>query len=98
MKYSLIIPVYNEESMIPELYRRVSEVMDQLDGDSELILINDGSRDRTNPPKNSNRYGRTNCDRPTLHPNDFLHNCSQQQIHPRYHPHHRQIHSKSEAL
>ena len=47
MKYSLIIPVYNEESMIPELYRRVSEVMDQLDGDSELILINDGSRDRT---------------------------------------------------
>ena len=47
MKYSLIIPVYNEESMIPELYRRVSAVMDQLDGASELIFINDGSRDRT---------------------------------------------------
>lgn len=47
MKYSLIIPVYNEESMIPELYRRVSAVMDQLDGTSELIFINDGSRDRT---------------------------------------------------
>ncbi len=46
-KYSLVIPVYNEESTIPELYRRVSEVMDGLDGTSELILINDGSQDRT---------------------------------------------------
>ncbi len=46
-KYSLVIPVYNEESMIPELYRRVSAVMDGLDGTAELILINDGSRDRT---------------------------------------------------
>jgi polyisoprenyl-phosphate glycosyltransferase len=46
-KYSLVIPVYNEESTIPELYRRVSAVMDGLDGTSELILINDGSRDRT---------------------------------------------------
>jgi polyisoprenyl-phosphate glycosyltransferase len=46
-KYSLVIPVYNEESNIPELYRRVSAVMDGLDGTSELILINDGSQDRT---------------------------------------------------
>jgi polyisoprenyl-phosphate glycosyltransferase len=46
-KYSLVIPVYNEESTIPELYQRVSAVMDQLDGSSELILINDGSKDRT---------------------------------------------------
>jgi polyisoprenyl-phosphate glycosyltransferase len=46
-KYSLVIPVYNEESMIPELYRRVSAVMDGLDDAAELILINDGSRDRT---------------------------------------------------
>jgi dolichol-phosphate mannosyltransferase len=45
--YSLIVPVYNEEATIPELYRRVSAVMDQLEGDSELILVNDGSRDRT---------------------------------------------------
>jgi polyisoprenyl-phosphate glycosyltransferase len=46
-KYSLIIPVYNEESTIPELYRRVSEVMDGLDDTAEVIFINDGSRDRT---------------------------------------------------
>ncbi|MCS6813539.1 MAG: glycosyltransferase family 2 protein [Cyanobacteria bacterium] len=45
--YSLIVPVYNEEETLPELYRRVSAVMDQLDGTSELLLVNDGSRDRT---------------------------------------------------
>ncbi|MBE8995016.1 glycosyltransferase family 2 protein [Microcystis aeruginosa] len=44
-KYSLIIPIYNEEETIPELYRRVSAVMDSLDDSVELILINDGSRD-----------------------------------------------------
>ncbi len=46
-KYSLIIPIYNEEETIPELYRRVSAVMDSLDDSVELILINDGSRDQS---------------------------------------------------
>jgi polyisoprenyl-phosphate glycosyltransferase len=46
-KYSLIIPIYNEEETIAEMYRRVSSVMDRLDGTSELILINDGSKDRS---------------------------------------------------
>jgi dolichol-phosphate mannosyltransferase len=46
-KYSLIIPIYNEEETIPELYRRVSDVMDSLDDSVELILINDGSGDRS---------------------------------------------------
>ncbi|ARI79922.1 glycosyltransferase family 2 protein [Microcystis sp. LEGE 00066] len=46
-KYSLIIPIYNEEETIRELYRRVSDVMDSLDDSVELILINDGSRDRS---------------------------------------------------
>jgi glycosyltransferase involved in cell wall biosynthesis len=46
-KYSLIIPIYNEEETIPELHRRVSAVMDSLDDSVELILINDGSRDRS---------------------------------------------------
>lgn len=45
--YSLIIPVYNEEATLQELYRRVRAVMDQMDGEVELILINDGSRDRS---------------------------------------------------
>ncbi|HIK40907.1 glycosyltransferase family 2 protein [Thermoleptolyngbya sp. M55_K2018_002] len=46
-KYSIVVPVYNEEANIPELYRRVSRVMGSLDGDAELILIDDGSGDRT---------------------------------------------------
>ncbi|KAB0241893.1 glycosyltransferase [Microcystis aeruginosa EAWAG127a] len=47
LKYSLIIPIYNEEETIPELYRRISDVMDSLDDSVELILINDGSCDRS---------------------------------------------------
>ena len=46
-KYSLIVPIYNEEETIPELYRRLQAVMEQMDEPVELILINDGSRDRS---------------------------------------------------
>lgn len=46
-KYSFVIPVYNEEKTLFELYRRICAVMDRLDGAAELILVNDGSRDRT---------------------------------------------------
>ncbi|MFM9161266.1 MAG: glycosyltransferase family 2 protein, partial [Dolichospermum sp.] len=45
--YSLVIPIYNESENITEMYRRLTSVMDQLDGDTELILIDDGSRDRS---------------------------------------------------
>ncbi|MBD1932917.1 MULTISPECIES: glycosyltransferase family 2 protein [Cyanophyceae] len=46
-KYSLVIPVYNEENTLPELYRRISGLMARLDDQAELILINDGSKDRS---------------------------------------------------
>ncbi|HEY9844919.1 MAG TPA: glycosyltransferase family 2 protein, partial [Candidatus Caenarcaniphilales bacterium] len=46
-QYSLIIPIYNEEETIPELYRRVISVINRLDGPAELLLIDDGSRDRS---------------------------------------------------
>lgn len=46
-KYSLIVPIYNEEATIPEMYRRVAAIMNRLDNAVELILINDGSRDRS---------------------------------------------------
>jgi len=45
--YSFIIPVYNEEDTLAELYRRMSAVMDCMDSEVELILVNDGSRDRS---------------------------------------------------
>lgn len=46
-QYSLIIPIYNEQDTIPELYDRVFAVMDQMNGETELILIDDGSVDRS---------------------------------------------------
>ena len=46
-KYSFIIPIYNEEKTLPELYRRLCAVMARLDGEVELILVNDGSSDRS---------------------------------------------------
>ena len=46
-KYSFVIPVYNEEKSLPELYRRMTAVMEQLDGQVELIFVNDGSGDRS---------------------------------------------------
>jgi len=46
-KYSFIVPVYNEEDTLLEMYRRVSAVMDRMDGPVELVLVNDGSRDRS---------------------------------------------------
>ncbi|BAZ02280.1 family 2 glycosyl transferase [Tolypothrix tenuis PCC 7101] len=46
-KYSFIVPIYNEEENIEEMYRRISQVMDRMDGEVELCLVNDGSRDRS---------------------------------------------------
>ena len=45
--YSFVIPLYNEEDTLPELYRQLIVLFDSLEGDSELILIDDGSRDRS---------------------------------------------------
>ena len=45
--YSFVIPVYNEEAALPELYRRLCEVLGRLDGEVEAVLIDDGSRDRS---------------------------------------------------
>jgi hypothetical protein len=45
---SVVVPCYNEEAVIRELYRRVSAVCRTLVGESyELVLVNDGSRDET---------------------------------------------------
>lgn len=46
-RYSIVVPIFNEEETIPELYRRMAAVLDKLDGTTELILVNDGSRDRS---------------------------------------------------
>ncbi len=47
VKYSIVIPIYNEEESFPALVKRLREVMDQLDGPAEVVLVDDGSRDRS---------------------------------------------------
>lgn len=47
IKYSVVVPLYNEELVIHETYRRLKEVMDSLKESYEIIFVNDGSRDRT---------------------------------------------------
>jgi glycosyltransferase involved in cell wall biosynthesis len=42
---SIIIPVYNEEGVLEELYRRLSEAMARIEDPWELILVDDGSVD-----------------------------------------------------
>lgn len=44
---SIVAPVYNEETILPELYRRLTAVVDGAGESYELILVNDGSQDRS---------------------------------------------------
>lgn len=46
-KYSIVVPVYNEEQAIPLFYDAVTETMDKLNEPYEVIFVNDGSRDNT---------------------------------------------------
>ncbi|MGD8553611.1 MAG: glycosyltransferase, partial [Anaerolineales bacterium] len=43
--FSVAVPVYNEIGSLPELHRRVSEVMNGIDEPWELVLVDDGSTD-----------------------------------------------------
>lgn len=47
MDLSIVIPVYNSEKSLPELARRLAAVLPALARQYELILVNDGSRDRS---------------------------------------------------
>jgi len=46
MDYSIVIPVYNEESNILPLYDKITSVMDGM-GTYEIIFVDDGSNDET---------------------------------------------------
>ncbi|MCL4861920.1 MAG: glycosyltransferase family 2 protein, partial [Caldilineaceae bacterium] len=48
-RFSMVAPIWNEELVIPELYRRVVETMEQTGESWELIFVNDGSQDRSLP-------------------------------------------------
>ena len=45
---SALIPAYNEEECLHELYKRVTAVLSKLENyDYEILIINDGSKDKT---------------------------------------------------
>lgn len=45
MKISVIIPIYNEQDNIPELYRELVSILSALNQDYEIIFVDDGSTD-----------------------------------------------------
>ena len=44
---SVVTPIYNEEENLPELRRRMTAALDSTGKPWELVLVNDGSRDRS---------------------------------------------------
>ena len=45
--FSFILPVFNEEEMLEETYRRLAGLLDSLSAEGEIILVDDGSCDRS---------------------------------------------------
>jgi glycosyltransferase involved in cell wall biosynthesis len=45
--YSVVVPLHDEEAVLPSLYGQLTAVLEELDGPWELILVDDGSRDGT---------------------------------------------------
>src|SRR6059036_324526 len=46
-KVSVVIPVYNEEAVLPALFARLYPALDALGESYEVIFVNDGSSDRS---------------------------------------------------
>lgn len=44
---SVVVPLFNEELVVIESYKRLKEVMDGVKEPYEIIFVNDGSRDKT---------------------------------------------------
>ena len=47
VELSVVIPVYNEEAVLPALFARLYPALDALGRSYEIIFVNDGSRDRS---------------------------------------------------
>src|SRR3954452_25594689 len=45
--FSIVAPAFNEERNLPTLRTRIAAVMEGIGEPWELVLVNDGSRDRT---------------------------------------------------
>lgn len=44
---SVVIPVYNSQDILPVLVKEICLTLDQIDGEHEIILVNDGSQDNS---------------------------------------------------
>jgi len=46
---SLVLPIFNEEAVIPELHKQLQAFLKELAVDTEVVFVNDGSRDASLP-------------------------------------------------
>ena len=44
---SIVVPAYNEEEVLPEFHKRLTSVLEEIEGSCEILYVNDGSSDRT---------------------------------------------------
>src|SRR5256885_502657 len=47
IRYSIVVPFFNEQENIPPLYMKLTEVMDSIGDPYELVFVDDGSRDNS---------------------------------------------------
>ena len=47
IEFSVVIPVFNEQAVLPQLFERLYPVLDSIERKYEVIFIDDGSRDRS---------------------------------------------------
>jgi glycosyltransferase involved in cell wall biosynthesis len=47
IKFSIVVPLYNEEESVVPLYARLTQVLTGLEEPYEIIFVDDGSKDRT---------------------------------------------------
>jgi glycosyltransferase involved in cell wall biosynthesis len=45
VRYSIVVPFYNEQENIPTLYMKITEVMDSIGEPYEMVFVDDGSKD-----------------------------------------------------
>ena len=45
--YSVVVPLYNEQESVPQLYVKIIDVMDAVGEPFEIVFVDDGSRDGT---------------------------------------------------
>ena len=47
IRYSVVVPFYNEQENIPTLYMKITDVMDSIGEPYEMVFVDDGSKDNS---------------------------------------------------